>query len=236
MDVERDGSEGVLRVKDNGIGIAPEVLPHVFDLFTQAERSLDRSQGGLGIGLALTRKLVELHGGRITANSDGLGQGSEFRVYLPLYEDPEAAQADGSLGALSDGASGRRVLVVEDNRDSAELIAMMLRMSDHDVQVAYDGLSALELAQGHRPEVVLLDIGLPGRDGYEVAREIRRDPELGGIVLVALTGYGQEEDKRRAREAGFDHHLTKPVKPEELEEIIGTPPQPPNSGGSRSAR
>jgi len=212
----------VVRVRDDGIGIAPELLPRVFDLFVQAQSSLDRSQGGLGIGLTLVRSLVELHGGAIEAHSDGLGKGSELVVRLPF--DPEKQKAGTAAAPASrstDPQSPRRILVVDDNVDTAQSLALLLRLKGHRVEVAHDGPAALETARSFVPEVVLLDIGLPGIDGYEVARRLREEVRLAHALVVALTGYGQEEDRRRARHAGFDHHFTKPVDPTVLFKLIG---------------
>ncbi len=221
LTVRREGAECVLRVKDTGEGIAPALLPYVFDLFTQAERSLDRSQGGLGIGLALVQRLVELHGGRIEARST-LGGGSEFTVRLPAA----AASADRPLvPAEAAGPTGPsvRVLVVDDNVDAAESLADVLRALGHDVRTAHDGPAGLEAAADFRPDVALLDIGLPGLDGYEVARRLRRQPSFRSLVLAAMTGYGQEGDRRKARDAGFDHHLVKPVDPAALAPLLTRP-------------
>jgi two-component system CheB/CheR fusion protein len=216
-----DGGEVVLRVRDTGVGIPAEMLPKVFDPFTQADRSLDRSQGGLGIGLTLVRSLVELHGGRVEAASEGLGRGSEFIVRLPaLAGEPRPAAAPGREEGPPDAAAGRRVLVVDDNADAAECLAWVLRARGHEVCTAHDGVAALEAARGSRPEVVLLDIGLPRMDGYEVARRLRREPGLEKVLLVALTGYGHEDDRRRSRAAGFDHHLVKPADPAELTRLL----------------
>ena len=208
----------VARVRDNGIGVAPELLPRVFDLFTQADRSLDRSQGGLGVGLTLVRRLVEMHGGSVAASSAGVGQGSEFTIRLPIgapesYQEPKR---DGESADSSDSGEldSKRVLVVDDNIDGARILARLLQASGHLTALAHDGLSALELAQTHTPEVVLLDIGLPGMNGYQVAERLRDMEGVGDAVLIALTGYGQESDRRRAEEAGFDLHMTKPVDPE----------------------
>jgi CheY-like chemotaxis protein/nitrogen-specific signal transduction histidine kinase len=219
VEVRREHDLGIIRVRDNGAGIGADMLPHIFDLFTQAERSLDRSQGGLGIGLALTRKLVELHGGEVTAASEGEGKGSEFCVTLPLLlPNQRAAATDATPDPSRDAV--RRVLIVEDNRDSADMLAMVLELAGHQVEAAHDGPTGLSLASRLQPDVVLLDIGLPGMSGYDVAREIRRDPKLARALLVAMTGYGQSGDKQRAVETGFDQHLTKPVDPETLLKIV----------------
>jgi CheY-like chemotaxis protein len=205
------------------MGIEPELLPHIFELFVQADSSLARSQGGLGIGLTLVRRLVELHGGTVTAHSAGPGQGSEFEVRLPALPtsgtDARKPEEDG----LRSGGPPRRVLVVDDNVDAAESTALLLRFLGHEVQVAHDGPSALEAARQFRPEIVLLDIGLPGMSGYEVARALRARPEGRGVVLAAVTGYGQEEDRRQSREAGFDYHLTKPLAPGALTAFVASP-------------
>jgi two-component system CheB/CheR fusion protein len=220
--------EVVVRVRDNGVGMAPETLPRVFELFMQADRSLDRTGGGLGIGLTLVHRLVALHGGSVEARSAGLGEGSEFVVRLPVL--PPAAKElkrDSDVGGGTDAgfsvAPARRILVVDDNVDTAESMALLLRLRGHEVDVAYDGLAALETAGSFHPEVVLLDIGLPGLDGYQVARRLRQGRRTAGALLVALTGYGQEEDQHRAREAGFNHHLTKPVDLPVLYELLARP-------------
>jgi PAS domain S-box-containing protein len=219
LSAERQGTEVVLRVRDEGIGIQREFLRHIFDLFVQDDRSLERSQGGLGIGLTVVRKLVELHGGSITAHSEGPGKGSEFVVRLPALS-AAAAAGPSRRGArpVSDSAS-RRILVVDDNVDAAESLAMLLRLAGHDVHVAHNGPEALRAA-AFSPEVVLLDIGLPGMNGYDVARRWRQDPASRNALLVAVTGYGQDEDRRRSAEAGFDYHLTKPVDPEALRRLL----------------
>ncbi len=221
LSVEREGDEAVMRVRDTGVGIGPELLPRVFELFTQAERSLDRAQGGLGIGLALVQRLVELHGGRVEAYSV-LGQGSEFVVRLPVV--PTLAPQPPSAPATTTEAneSSLRILVVDDNVDSAESLAMLLEMSRHQVRTAHDGPAALVAALDFRPNVVLLDIGLPIMDGYEVARRMRGQPTLGTVLLIAMTGYGQESDRQLSREAGFDHHLVKPVDFGKLQQILAT--------------
>jgi PAS domain S-box-containing protein len=221
IDIEAtaQGSEAVLVVRDTGIGVAAEYLPGLFEMFSQVEPALDRSQGGLGIGLALARGLVELHGGTIGVCSEGRGRGSEFTVRLPLAQ----AVADDAALVPQPAAAGPgmlRVLVVDDNRDAAESLALMLELSGHDVSVRHDGPSALEAVRQGRPDVVLLDIGMPGMNGYEVAERLRQEEAGRRVLLVALTGWGQEEDKRRAVVAGFDHHLTKPVDPSSLNAVL----------------
>ena len=213
---ERRGDEVVLRVRDNGIGIAPEMLPRVFDLFAQAEPSLDRAQGGLGIGLTVVRRLVELHGGRVEVESEQ-GQGAEFRVFLPGLPVRPEEMVPASTAAEGHAA---RLLIVEDNTDAAESLMMLLELLGHRVRVVHDGVAALEAATANVPDVMLIDIGLPGIDGYEVARRIRREPGLERVVLVALTGYGREGDKKQALAAGFDYHLAKPVNPDTLQDLV----------------
>ena len=224
LSADVEGDEVTLRVEDNGMGIAPEVLPHVFDLFTQSSRAIDRAQGGLGIGLTLVRTLVEMHGGRVSARSGGPGQGAEFTVRLPICPAASTEAPAPTLAPLdiSPSIERRRILVVDDNIDAAESLALMLGYLGHETIVAHDGPSTLEAAAAFQPELVLLDIGLPGLDGYEVARRLRAERTLRGAILVALTGYGQEEDRRRARRAGFDHHLTKPVDHDRLITLIAS--------------
>ncbi len=219
LTVERQEGEAVLRVRDTGMGIAADLLPKVFDLFTQGERSLDRPEGGLGIGLTLVKRLIELHGGTVQALSEGPGLGTEMVVRLSLLAGdlPADSSKNGEPGRAS---AARRVLVVDDNRDATETLALLLELWGHEVHSAFDGPSALAMAAEHRPEIVLLDIGLPGMTGYEVAQRLREVPGLERAMLVAVTGYGQREDHRRTREAGFDHHLVKPVEPEKLRELI----------------
>ena len=217
---QQDGNEVVLSVRDTGVGIAPELLPRIFDLFTQADRTLDRSQGGLGIGLSLVKKLVELHGGTVTAHSAGLGQGSEFIVRIPaLFPVSESIVP---IKRAQHHAQASRVLVVDDNMDAADMLAVMLQMFGHDVQAVYSGQSALETAVESQPDFVLLDIGLPDIDGYEVARRLREQPRTKDVRLIAVTGYGQDSDRQRSQEAGFDHHLVKPVEAEKLEDLLAT--------------
>lgn len=210
----------ILRVRDSGMGIAAELLPRIFDLFTQAERSIDRSQGGLGIGLSLVKRLVELHGGTVTANSAGLGEGSEFIVSMPLAAAPDLAPPSGVVGQATQSARGLRVLVVDDNIDGCKMLAHFLRHQGYAVQTAYTGTAGLQTAETWRPDAILLDIGLPGLDGYAIARRIRADSALKNITLIALTGYGQDSDIQLAREAGFDAHLVKPVDPTVVEKLL----------------
>jgi CheY-like chemotaxis protein len=217
--------EAVVRVKDTGLGITPELLPRVFTLFTQADSSLVRSRGGLGVGLTLVRQLVEMHGGRVTVHSEGLGRGSEFVVYLPLNQGTPD-QAHPIASAPSPGAQHRplRILVVEDSRDAREMLRLSLELEGHDVEVAMDGPQGVLHARALTPDVVLIDIGLPGLDGYEVARRIRG--ALGeAVLLVALTGYGDAESRRLTAAAGFDHHVVKPVDPMELVRQLATAPR-----------
>lgn len=204
----------VIEVEDTGVGIAAELLPQVFDLFTQAERSLDRAQGGLGIGLSLVKRLVHMHGGTVAAASGGLGQGSRFTVRLPLGSPPQ--QPSPALRGRATQPQARRVLIVDDNCDAAQSIALLLQLQGHEVRCEYDARSAIETAEAFAPTVCVLDIGLPGMDGYQLAQRLRESPEVGNALFVALTGYGQAEDKSRALAAGFDHHLTKPVEPDVL--------------------
>jgi CheY-like chemotaxis protein len=186
------------------------MLPRIFELFTQVDRSLERSEGGLGIGLTLVQRLVELHRGSVAASSDGPGKGSEFVVRLPLA--PEAAATNPPAPAAPAASPGRRILIVDDNRDSANSLAELLHLRGHETHVAHDGLEALQLVARVQPEVALLDLGLPRMSGYEVAQQIRAQEDGADIVLIALTGWGQEEDRRRSREAGFDLHMTKPIE------------------------
>jgi PAS domain S-box-containing protein len=220
LTVERLGSDVTVSVKDAGVGIAADQLPRVFELFTQVDRSLHKSQGGLGIGLSLVKGLVEMHGGRIEAHSDGLGKGSEFVVRLPVVVEAFVPQAPGGQESTAVPKSSLRVLVVDDNRDGADSLAMMLRIMGNDVRAPYDGQQGVDLAGEFRPDVVLLDIGLPKLNGYEACRRIREQPGGNGVVLIAVTGWGQDEDRRRSREAGFDHHMVKPVEPQSLMKLL----------------
>jgi len=222
VNVECEDRTAVIRIKDTGIGIPADMLPRIFDMFTQVDRSLERARGGLGIGLSLVQKLVELHGGTVTAFSPGPGQGSEFVVRLPLADDcpPDDAAESVPAKAAAATAPRRRILVVDDNKDAADSLGMLLRIMGNDVEIAYDGLQAVNSAAEFRPQLVLMDIGLPKLNGYEAASRIREQPGGGDVMLVALTGWGQEEDRRRSQEAGFDRHMTKPVETAALEELL----------------
>ena len=217
---EFQGSDVVVAVKDTGVGIAPDMLPKVFDLFTQGDRSLERSQGGLGIGLTLVQRLVEMHGGSVSAASDGPGRGSELVVRLPRLSEDVNPSPEPAAAREPGASSARRILVVDDNRDAATSLAMLLELTGNEIQTAYDGLEALEAAEAFRPDLVLLDIGLPELNGYEVARKIREQPWGQTIVLMALTGWGQEEDRRKSRDAGFNGHMVKPVEYATLLKVI----------------
>jgi two-component system CheB/CheR fusion protein len=215
------------------MGIPVELLPHVFDLFSQGERSLDRSQGGLGLGLTLVRRLVDMHGGSVSALSDGPGRGSEFVVCLPLSTAPALAGNMPTSSARSRPIHRTlRILVVDDNVDGAMSLGIVLRLWGHEVQVAHDGFRALEEADRRRFDVAVLDIGLPGLDGYEVARRLRRRPGWAKTLLIAITGYGQNDDRRRSLEAGFDLHLVKPVDPATLEKVLRERAGPAEAEGS----
>ena len=215
------GDEVVVTVKDNGAGIPPDKLHSIFDMFMQVDRTSERSQGGLGIGLTLVKRLTEMHGGSIEARSDGEGQGSEFIVRLPIVNRPAVAQEAGS-GVATDSQAQRRVLIVDDNRDSAESLAMLLEITGNKTYMAHDGLEALEQVEEYRPEVVLLDIGLPMLDGHEVCRRVREQPWGKDIVVIALTGWGQDDDRRKSEEAGFNGHLVKPVDYDKLLELLAS--------------
>jgi signal transduction histidine kinase/CheY-like chemotaxis protein len=218
----------MIAVCDNGVGISSELLPTVFELFTQADRTIDRSQGGLGIGLTLARSLVELHGGSVRANSEGLGRGSEFVVLLPMYVSP--AERDGESESNNDAAipqtAPQRILVVDDNLDSAATLELMLKTLGHEATSAHDGPAAITSALKFKPNLVILDIGLPGMNGYMVAEHLRTMPEMCGVVLAALTGYGEEQDRRRSKEAGFNQHFVKPLSFTGLQELIRSLPSP----------
>jgi two-component system, sensor histidine kinase len=215
-----EGGDAVLRVEDTGYGIASELLPRIFDLFVQGERTLDRAQGGLGIGLTLVRRLVALHGGTVSAFSEGPGRGSVFTVRLPRIARPQTA-APSRTPARGEPPLSRRVLIIEDNRDAREMFRMMLELAGHEVLEAEEGLSGLALLKSARPDVAVVDVGLPGLNGYEIARRFRAEAtDADGVMLVALTGYGTPEARERSRQAGFDHHLIKPVNAEALRDIM----------------
>ncbi len=220
LTIESEGGHAVLRVRDDGIGMAPDLVPHIFDLFTQADKSLDRAEGGLGIGLALVKNLVELHRGAVEAFSAGTGRGSEFVVRLPLASGDEVPLTPAPAQPPTATAAPLKVLVVDDSEDATRMSAMLLRSWGHEVRVAHDGATALERAAGFYPHVILLDIGLPGMDGYEVARQVRQTPHLEDVRLVAVTGYGQETDRQRSQEAGFDVHLVKPVESADIKAML----------------
>jgi len=217
----RDGNDAVVRVKDAGMGIHPEMLPRVFDMFRQADRTGGRSRGGLGIGLSLVKRIVEMHGGSVTAHSDGLGLGSEFVVRIPAVEGPRRELA-ADRTAVAGAPARRRVLVVDDNADAAESLAALLSISGHETRMAHDGPEALQQAERFHPDIVFLDIGMPTLDGHETARLIRRQPWGKNMVLVALTGWGQHEDRRRSKDAGFNHHLVKPADPVVVEKLLAS--------------
>jgi CheY-like chemotaxis protein len=211
----------VVRIKDTGIGVAPENLPHLFELFYQVDRSFTRAEGGLGLGLTLVHRLVEMHGGRVEVRSDGVNRGSEFIVHLPVLDQPIAERHETVHG---NGASplgpSRRILVADDFPQSAEILARLLRQDGHEVQIAQDGIEAVEAAADFRPDVAVLDLAMPKLNGYEAARLIREQPGGKRIYLIALSGWGHHMDRQRTKEAGFDEHLTKPAKYETLAEVL----------------
>jgi PAS domain S-box-containing protein len=234
------GAGASIAVADNGIGIPAELLERAFDPFVQGERRLDRAQGGLGIGLGLVRRLVEMHGWSVEAGSHGSGQGSEFVIEIPELAVTPAEPAPSAAPRSPRPSNGkpptRRVLVVDDNQDAADTLAkLVVRLYAQDVRVAYDGTTALELARDFQPEILLLDIGLPGIDGYEVARTLRDRPESADLLLVAVTGWGQDQDRRRTAQAGFDHHLVKPVELDAIRAILDSPGRNAVSGADESS-
>lgn len=220
----REGEQAVLRVRDTGVGIKRELLPHIFNLFVQGERTLERAEGGLGIGLTLVKAIVEMHGGEVAAKSDGPGKGAEFTVRLPLLPPAQIHRAESKpQPSYGPSRNPRRVLLVDDNRDAVETLGYLLEQLGHEVRSATDGHEALALAREFHPEVAILDLGLPGLTGFELAQALRRDTALGAVLLVALTGYGQEIDQEKSRAAGFDFHLLKPVGLRELASILDGP-------------
>ncbi|HLL55468.1 MAG TPA: ATP-binding protein [Myxococcaceae bacterium] len=218
-----EGHRALLAVRDTGIGIDPGTLPRLFQPFTQADRSLDRSLGGLGLGLALVKGLVALHGGTVSARSHGLMQGAEFTVMLPIEEETVRTEQITQGNTLSTTPS-RRVLIIEDNQDAADSLRDMVDLFGHQADVAYHGLKGVEAARQFSPDIILCDVGLPGLDGYGVARMLRAEPQFAETLIIAVSGYGQEEDRNRSREAGFDLHLIKPVDADELERLLAKPP------------
>jgi two-component system CheB/CheR fusion protein len=231
VSTEPDAGKAVVRVRDTGIGMEAKTLAGLFQPFLQADSSLDRSKGGVGLGLALVRGLVELHGGEVAATSEGLGMGSELIVRLPLATTDAAAPR---VTSPSPPRRSRRVLVIEDNADAAASLQLLLTLEGHAAAVAQNGPDGLALALEFRPEVLLCDIGLPEMDGYEVARAFRSNPALAGTYLIALTGYGLPEDVQRSMEAGFDRHLTKPPSLERLNQMLASAPDTP--GGDAAPR
>jgi CheY-like chemotaxis protein len=225
LTADREARRAAVAVSDTGIGIDPELLPRLFDMFTQAERSMSRSRDGLGLGLALVRGLVELHGGGVQAASAGPGQGAEFTFWLPLADSPAAPAGE----PAEEGGAGKplRVLVVDDNRDSADSLRLLLELRGFQAAAAYTGPDGLDAARQFRPDVVLCDLQLPGLDGYAVAQALRQDPTTAHARLIALTGYGSPSDQKRCLEAGYERHLSKPVEPDELYRLLRADPSDP---------
>jgi CheY-like chemotaxis protein len=219
--VKQEKGVASITVRDNGIGIDPNEIGSIFDMFVQSDTSLKRTRSGLGIGLTLVKNLVELHGGSVLAKSSGLGQGTEFVIELPVVQEPvKDPQLVSENGNGTTPVTSRRVLVVDDNVDSAASLEMLLKITGHDVRIAHDGLEAVSEAEVFLPDVILLDIGLPILNGYEAARRIRQSAWGKNIVLIALTGWGQEEDRQRSKEAGFDRHMVKPIEHADLTKIL----------------
>jgi signal transduction histidine kinase/ActR/RegA family two-component response regulator len=218
----RQGSDIVIRVQDTGIGISAEKLPDLFRIFSQVDHTSSRSEGGLGIGLALVKQLIELHDGEVTATSEGLGKGSEFMIRLPATARPDTPSL--LMKATDEAKEPARILVVDDNVDSVKSMAMLLKLAGHTVMTAHNGPQAIEVAQAYRPQCILLDLGLPGMSGYDVAKRLRQDANGKNALIVAVSGYGQEEDRRQSKAAGFDHHLVKPINHEELSSLLGPNP------------
>ena len=228
LEAAREGANACIRVKDDGMGIAPDMVDAIFDLFVQSNRTLERAQGGIGVGLTLAKSLVEMHGGTLRADSDGEGKGSTFSVTMPLVE----ARTDGRAptGATTKMVKDARIVVVEDNVDAREMLCHLLTRAGFDCRSVGDGVSALALIEEFEPHAAIIDVGLPGIDGFEVARRIRNNPKHADVTLVALTGYGQKSDKARALAAGFNSHLVKPVKLDQLARLLLKPePEPETS-------
>jgi CheY-like chemotaxis protein/two-component sensor histidine kinase len=228
LSVEDEGGQAVIRVRDTGIGVAAEHLPRLFDMFTQVDTSLERSREGLGIGLTLVKTLVDMHGGSVEARSDGLGHGTEFVVRLPIVSGPVGETASLQRAAVP-AAVSRRVLIVDDSEDGAESLAMLLQLAGHQTWKARDGLEAIAAAERVRPDAVLLDIGLPRMNGYEACRRIRSEAWGRDLVMVAVTGWGQDEDRRQSLDAGFDTHMVKPVDYDALLEFLAALPPSRNA-------
>ena len=217
-----DAQRLTLTVKDSGIGLSPAAIPRLFEMFSQIDSAIDRAEGGLGIGLALVKGLVALHGGTVEAHSSGVGHGSEFSIHLPrsvVVSQRPTGELE-HLPSLQAAGPRGKVMVVDDNRDAADTLSLVLRMSGHEVFVGHSGKDALELGPRERPDAVILDIGMPDMTGYDAARRIRREAWGRQVLLVAVTGWGQEDDKEKARAAGFDRHLTKPIDPDQLERML----------------
>jgi signal transduction histidine kinase/ActR/RegA family two-component response regulator len=230
LSAQRQGGEAVVSVRDTGCGISADMLPRIFDMFAQVDRTLERAQGGLGIGLSLAKNLVEMHGGRIEAHSAGPGRGSEFIVWLPLvHHGPRSTLAASAPENGKRHLPARRILVVDDTRSAAYVLGKLLEKLGQQVCTAHDAISALEHARIERPDMVISDIAMPDMNGYELARLLRQEAGMTAVVLVALTGYGQSSDKQRAKEAGFDYHLVKPVSLESLEEMLASLPASPDA-------
>jgi CheY-like chemotaxis protein len=225
LKAQEQGPEVVVSVKDTGIGLTPEMLPRLFEMFSQAKPALERAQGGLGIGLSLVKGLVEMHGGRVDARSEGRGRGSEFIVRLPVVEQARAAHTGHPAEQQRQPqVEKRRILIVDDLKDAVDSLSMLLRAMGHEIHTAYDGEDAVAVAQKQRPDAVLLDLGMPRLNGYDACRRIRAQRWGKEMFIVAVTGWGQEEDRRRSREAGFDDHLVKPVDTVALMKVLASLP------------
>ena len=221
LTAKQQGSDAVVSVRDTGVGIPPHMLPKVFEVFTQVDRSLEKSHDGLGIGLSIVQRLVQMHGGTVEARSEGAGTGSEFIIRLPVVLSlVHGDEHDGEKPTSAREAAQHRILVVDDNEDSAHSMAMLLRFKGNDVRVAIDGLEAVAAAAAYRPDLILLDLGMPRLNGFEACRRIRKQPGGKGILIAAMTGWGQDEDRRLSRESGFDHHLVKPLDSDALEKLL----------------